>query len=550
MRVSRQVRIALKLRPLSAAIGGMKYALLSLLITSTSLAGSATWNLNPINGDWDTAENWTPNTVPNSPSDVATFDVSNITAVTFTRFDLVTANVVFNPGASAFTITAPVDGDLDFGNTGITNNSGLTQTFAAGPAANGTSHFTFEGNATAGNMTSFTAYGDTSPIVSNSITFLGGDAGTATLHATGGVSGGQGGEIIFFDGFLGGGTANAATVIVDGAVGNNFMAGALARFDTQATPPTTAGNATFMINGAPNAGGSSGSLQFGSFPNSNPTAGNATLIANGGIGGGPGGVITFNKSSTGGTARLQLFGNGKLDLSKHDAPGVTIGSLDGQGSVFLGTNTLTIGSDNQSTTFSGVIKNSGSLIKTGTGTLTLTGANTYTGGTTINAGTLKTGNTVGSATGTGPVSVNSGILGGQGVIAGPVAIGSGTGPGAILAPGAASSGPRRLTFQSSLTIKADGDYACQLNTKRGRADAVVANGVVLENGAQFAFGLVGNKPLSLGTVFTILSNTSPNPISGTFSNLTDGSILTDGKNRYLVSYSGGDGNDLTLTVVE
>ena len=51
--------------------------------------------------------------------------------------------------------------------------------------------------------------------------------------------------------------------------------------------------------------------------------------------------------------------------------------------------------------------------------------------------------------------------------------------------------------------KADGDYACLLNTKRGRADQVIANGVVIENGAQFAFGLVGNKPLNVGKVFTI-----------------------------------------------
>ncbi len=77
--------------------------------------------------------------------------------------------------------------------------------------------------------------------------------------------------------------------------------------------------------------------------------------------------------------------------------------------------------------------------------------------------------------------------------------------------------------------KADGDYACLLNTKRGRADQVIANGVVIENGAQFAFGLVGNKPLNVGKVFTIISNTSTNPISGIFANLADGSILTHGK---------------------
>jgi len=39
-----------------------------------------------------------------------------------------------------------------------------------------------------------------------------------------------------------------------------------------------------------------------------------------------------------------------------------------------------------------------------------------------------------------------------------------------------------------------------------------------------------------------------NAISGTFGNLADGSTLTAGRNNLLVSYTGGDGNDLTLTV--
>ncbi len=55
--------------------------------------------------------------------------------------------------------------------------------------------------------------------------------------------------------------------------------------------------------------------------------------------------------------------------------------------------------------------------------------------------------------------------------------------------------------------------------------------------------------LPSGTVFTIIGNTAATPISGTFSNLADRSILTVASNTYLASYEGGDGNDLTLTVV-
>ena len=78
---------------------------------------------------------------------------------------------------------------------------------------------------------------------------------------------------------------------------------------------------------------------------------------------------------------------------------------------------------------------------------------------------------------------------------------------------------------------------------------MIANGVTIEIGAQFNFQAVANKRLATGTVFTAISNTSANPITGTFVNLPDGSTFTAGRNNYRVNYSGGDGNDLTLTVV-
>jgi hypothetical protein len=52
-------------------------------------------------------------------------------------------------------------------------------------------------------------------------------------------------------------------------------------------------------------------------------------------------------------------------------------------------------------------------------------------------------------------------------------------------------------------------------------------------------------PLSDFKSFNKIANT---PISGTFSNMPDGSTITVGNNTYLVSYEGGTGNDLTLTV--
>ena len=86
---------------------------------------------------------------------------------------------------------------------------------------------------------------------------------------------------------------------------------------------------------------------------------------------------------------MKVFGNGFLDIGGHNAPGVSIGSIQGSGLVFLGALNLTVGSNNLSTNFSGLIQDggstaapAGSLTKVGTGKLVLTNANTYTGGTT------------------------------------------------------------------------------------------------------------------------------------------------------------------------
>ena len=67
----------------------------------------------------------------------------------------------------------------------------------------------------------------------------------------------------------------------------------------------------------------------------------------------------------------------------------------------------TINADS-TTTLSGVISGSGSLVKTGTGTLSLSGTNTYTGGTTISAGTVEA--LADSALGTGTATVDGGTL--------------------------------------------------------------------------------------------------------------------------------------------
>ena len=83
-----------------------------------------------------------------------------------------------------------------------------------------------------------------------------------------------------------------------------------------------------------------------------------------------------------------------------------------------------------------------------------------------------------------------------------------------------------------------------------KADEVIANTVTIDSGAHFILSEIGNKRLMVGTVFTVISNSSASPIGGTFANLPDDSAIIAGRNTLEVTYEGGDGNDLTLTVVQ
>src|SRR2546423_6743921 len=68
---------------------------LTFSLLHTAFAGSATWKASPGSNDWNTASNWTPATVPNGPSDTATFAFSNTTNVS-TSADMEVGSIVFN----------------------------------------------------------------------------------------------------------------------------------------------------------------------------------------------------------------------------------------------------------------------------------------------------------------------------------------------------------------------------------------------------------------------------------------------------------------------
>ena len=72
---------------------------------------------------------------------------------------------------------------------------------------------------------------------------------------------------------------------------------------------------------------------------------------------------------------------------------------------------------------------------------------------------------------------------------------------------------------------------------------------MINSGATIALSGTAQGQLTQGMVLTLIKNTAATPIAGTFANRPDGGIVMVNGNNLQANYEGGDGNDLTLTVV-
>ena len=74
---------------------------------------------------------------------------------------------------------------------------------------------------------------------------------------------------------------------------------------------------------------------------------------------------------------------------------------------------------------------------------------------------------------------------------------------------------------------------------------LTVSGTVGVNGAH---DLIAAPGLTAGTPFTLLNKTSAGAITGTFTGKPQNSVFADDGYNWIVSYTGGDGNDMTLTI--
>ncbi len=204
-----------------------------------------------------------------------------------------------------------------------------------------------------------------------------------------------------------------------------------------------------------------------------------------------------------------IGGNGTLDLNFLD---VFLGGLKGSGATIANfTGRLTVGGNNQGTTFGGSLNGSGSLVKIGSGVLDLTGANTVPGGTTISNGAL---NVAGSLAG-GTVTVRPGAaLGGFGTVNAHLVADAGS----LVSPGASVG---TLTISSNATFTGASalfELASLTTIGLGVNDLIQVNGNLTLAGLNtIRFGFLSGAPAA-GT-YTIIRYTGT--LTGGAANLTN-----------------------------
>jgi fibronectin-binding autotransporter adhesin len=231
-----------------------------------------------------------------------------------------------------------------------------------------------------------------------------------------------------------------------------------------------------------------------------------------------------------------------------------INGLSGTGTVVkigTGGRILTVGNGDANGNFAGnFVQSAGTLTitKTGNGTQIISGSLNNTGTMNVNGGTLIFNGTHTAAVGNYTVGAG-GTLGGTGTILFATAASLRVNSGGALSPGN-SAGLLTLSGGAGMTMFSNSSYMVELNGLAigTQYDSTLVNaGTITLNTPTLAVSL-GFTP-NIGASFDIITNATGNAVSGTFLNLPEGSVFNVGDTQFQITYLGGTGNDVVLTVV-
>jgi autotransporter-associated beta strand protein len=233
-------------------------------------------------------------------------------------------------------------------------------------------------------------------------------------------------------------------------------------------------------------------------------------------------------------ANVTINSSGLLDFSTaFDG----IGTITGTGNINLGNQFVDM-YGTTTYTFGGVISGAGSFRQVATGTAILTGNNTYTGATVVNsAGAIYVNGSQPQST--VQVTSSAGSFGGSGTVGEIFCTGH-------LRPG---NSPGILTC-SNLTLTASAVYHEEIN---GRVPGLGYDQMNVRGTNNLASaGLNISVPLaigvSVGDQIVMINNDGADAITGTFLGYGPGASFTANGFTFVISYTGGTGNDVVFTV--
>jgi autotransporter-associated beta strand protein len=225
-----------------------------------------------------------------------------------------------------------------------------------------------------------------------------------------------------------------------------------------------------------------------------------------------------------GSGVINVGAAGTLSMNGFNA---SAGALAGGGLVSLGTNTLTIGGNNVSTTFSGTATGTGTIVKTGTNSLwTLGAANALssTGSLTLSSGTVALGansQTINNISGTTlnngtngfiTLDLGSATLTVSGGSVGSVIAGAGGGKIVMSGTGALTIGGATNTFNGGIAVNS-GTLQSALGggIPQGFLNGAFGTGPLTLAGGKLSLQLGGGSGFTAARVSGSNDTTTPNP---------------------------------------
>lgn len=477
----------IKLR-IGLLLGFLTFAGALALNPTPAFAAAKTWTGTAGDHKFSTSGNWSPSGAPTN-GDTLTFNVS--------ATDKEPENDISSLSVAGITFTGTT-GDQSYTISGnaFTSTGGITSDVTGYFTATISAAVAFSGSQTLSVGTDDTLYMTGAVSGSGNITKSGnGRLGLLGNNSTYSGTVAHNAGVLQIDDGNSLGTSGAGTTVASGATLEICYSS-----DFTSAEPLTIGGTGMAAQGAFYIAGCGGLSQIGARAT---WSGNIALSANTTVAGLNGNKLKITGELSG--AYTLTIPDGQDAILEVEASSNTSNTVNGTYTAGVKTTTIAAG-DNDANASVAVLTNNIYVINGVRGNTTV-----YTGGTLMGTGTV------------GDLLVQI-----DGVLA------PGTSPGCLTSSGLGAGG--------DFEVELGGTTACT------EYDQMIVNGVVSITGT-LVTSLINDFKPSKDQVFTIINNDSNDAVSGTFVDLAEGATFEVDGYVLRVSYVGGDGNDVTLTVV-